>query len=177
MATAEIGHEHGAARTRGLLWLGLGLLLAIGLVVASRIQLDSAPAASVQAEKPLSVSDAHCNQFIAIAKAAYGADWKYRLDPRDTTCARQVQAQWQQEWTARQPTTPMPSGTISINQPAAPDDDATTAPADSRIRNPETYCLNLISLARSRYGADWMSKVTPEDAANCGDAIRAAGSH
>ena len=63
------------------------------------------------------VSAGHCAQFITIAKAAYGADWKQRLDPRDTTCAGEVQQQWQYEWNARQPMQPLPPATMTISQP------------------------------------------------------------
>jgi len=179
MATAELNRDSGTSitRVRILRWVGLALLIAIGLVLVSRISdallRPRAYTSTVAAQN--GISPGHCAQFIAIAKAAYGVDWKQRLDPRDTTCAADVQAQWQNEWSARQPMQPLPPGTMTVNQPTAPIVDAMPT-AESRIRNPETYCLNVISLARTRYGSDWASRVTPEEAANCGDAIRAAAS-
>jgi len=182
MATAEIGHNdnahnEGAMRGAMLRWLSLAALLGIGVILATRLDLGRPSVRANEVSHPVSITEAHCAQFIAIAKAAYGANWKYRLDPRDTTCAAEVQAQWQHEWTERQPTTPLPSGTMSVNQPTTPIEEPSTEATDAGVRSPETYCLNVISLARSRYGADWAARVTPEDMARCGDAVRAAMSH
>jgi hypothetical protein len=178
MATAEIEQDSGLTRPRLLRWVGLALLVGVGLLAVSRVtdalrQPSYSGAAVAQSG---GVSAEHCNQFVAIARAAYGPTWKNRLDPRDTTCAAQIQEQWQHETTDRQPMAPLPPVTMTINAPGAPIEETPTTTADSRIRNPETYCLNVISLARSRYGADWANRVTPEEAANCGDAIRASAS-
>ena len=177
MATAEIGHDDGLTRAKLVRWIGLAMLVGVGLILVSRLtEVVRQPSYNGSTTAQGGISNVHCSQFIAVAKAAYGADWKVRLDPRDTTCAREVQQQWQNEWNARQPMQPLPPGTMSINVPTAPIVDATPTTMDSRIRNPETYCLNVISLARTRYGADWASRVTPEEAANCGEQIRALGS-
>ena len=45
-------------------------------------------------------------------------------------------------------------------------------PASTYDRHRPLAGFNVISLARSRYGAAWPSKVSPEEAANCGDEIR-----
>jgi hypothetical protein len=177
MATAEIHGDGGVVtRPRLLRWIGLAILVGIGVLLVSRIgdalfRTRAYTTPSVQA----GVYEGHCAQFIAIAKAAYGVDWKQRLDPRDTTCAAEVQAHWQSEWNARQPMQPLPPGTMRINQPTPPVAVSPVSADAARARNPETYCLNMISLARSRSGANWASSITPEDAAGCGDAIRAAG--
>jgi hypothetical protein len=176
MATAEIGHDGGGiTRTRLLRWVGLAILIGIGLILVSRLSdaLLRQPAYTSSETAQAGIAPGHCAHFITVAKVAYGVDWKYRLDPRDTTCAAEVKQQWQYEWNARQPMQPLPSATMTINQPSQPVVDPGPAASDySRIRNPETYCLNVISLARSRYGSDWANRVTPEEAANCGNAIR-----
>ena len=175
MATAEI-HDDGLTRAKLVRWGGLAILVAAGLILVSRLtEAVRQPSYSASAAQG-GISNVHCAQFIAVAKAAYGPDWKVRLDPRDTTCAQEVQQQWQNEWNARQPMQPLPPGTMTINAPTAPIAEQAPTTMDSRIRNPETYCLNVISLARTRYGADWASRVTPEEAANCGEQIRALGS-
>jgi hypothetical protein len=35
------------------------------------------------------------------------------------------------------------------------------------VARTETYCLNIISFAKTKYGADWRSKLTPDEAAAC----------
>ena len=176
MGTADVGHDFGITRARLFRWTALAAIIGAGLILVSRVtEAIRQPSYSTSSTQS-GVSTTHCQHYIEVAKAAYGPDWKYRLDPRDTTCAQQVQEQWQHEWNARQPVQPLPSGTMIIAAPTAPIVDATPSTIDSRIRNPETYCLNVISLARTRYGADWASKVTPEEAANCGDQIRSMGS-
>jgi hypothetical protein len=176
MATAEINNDLGMTRARLVRWIGLAAVVVIGLIIVSRVtEALRQPAYNATSTQTRATSE-HCAHFIEVAKAAYGPDWKYRLDPRDTTCAAQVQQQWQYEWNARQPMQPLPSDALPISAPTAPIVNTTPSPIDSRIRNPETYCLNVISLARSRYGADWASRVTPEEAANCSDLIRGSAS-
>jgi hypothetical protein len=179
MATADIGHEHEHGVSRGLLlrWFVLAILIGVGLLLVTRVMdaLRQPTFSGTAVASTGGVSVEHCMQFIAIARAAYGPNWKYRLDPRDTTCAAQVQEQWQHETNVRQPMTPLPSGTMTISQPTQPFADEPAAPTDARTRNPETYCLNVISLARTRYGSDWANRITPDEAAACGDAIRASG--
>jgi hypothetical protein len=176
MGTADVGHDVGLTHARVFRWIGLAIIIAVGLILVSRLN-DAIRRPTYNAPTAQNgVSSIHCAHYIEVAKAAYGADWKYRLDPRDTTCAQQVQEQWQHEWNARQPMQPLPQGTMTISAPTEPIVDTGPSPIDSRIRNPETYCLNVISLARSRYGADWASKVTPEEAANCSEQIHAVGS-
>jgi len=176
MATAEIGHDNGFTTGKLVRWGGIAVLIGVALILVSRLSESVRQPSYTASAAQGGVSDAHCAQFITVAKAAYGPDWKYRLDPRDTTCAQAVREQWQHEWNARQPMQPLPPATMTINAPTAPLGDAQPTTVDSRIRNPETYCLNVISLARTRYGADWASRVTPEEAANCGEQIRALGS-
>lgn len=45
---------------------------------------------------------AHCSQFVELARSKFGPEWKRRLDPRDTLCARQVQAAWERDWRPRE---------------------------------------------------------------------------
>ncbi|MBI1213856.1 MAG: hypothetical protein GC190_20535 [Alphaproteobacteria bacterium] len=177
MTTVELDHPSSATRASYLRWIALAAAVGAGAFFALRLSdTIHAPAAHEATKTQAAISPEHCAQFIAIAKAAYGSDWKYRLDPRDTTCAKQVREEWQYDWTARHPMTPMPSGTMRINEPSPTVDEAPTT-IDSRIRSPETYCLNVISLARTKYGPNWATQLPPEEAANCGEAIRAASSH
>lgn len=44
---------------------------------------------------------AHCSQYIELARAKFGGEWKRRLDPRDTLCAEQVQQAWEVDWQPR----------------------------------------------------------------------------
>jgi hypothetical protein len=37
-------------------------------------------------------------------------------------------------------------------------------PATART---ETYCLNIISFAKTKYGDGWLAKLTPDEAAAC----------
>ena len=177
MASAEISHDAGPARGSLLRWTAFAVAgAAIVILLGSRLNeaLRQAPAAVGPAEAS-GVSPAHCAQFIELARAAFGPDWHYRLDPRDTTCANAIQEQWQHEFNARNPIQPtLPPAMPIVAQPSTPTEPSTT---EARIRNPETYCLNVISLARSKYGADWVSKISPEEAANCGDAIRSIANH
>jgi hypothetical protein len=63
---------------------------------------------------------AHCSQFIDLARAKFGPEWKRRLDPRDTLCAEQVQAAWERDWQPRQETPPEPVLRPQITASTAP---------------------------------------------------------
>lgn len=115
----------------------------------------------------VSVSPSHCDEFIALAKAKYGAEWKYRLDPRDKTCGLQVQQEWERHWTPREVAPPQPLLTAS--------DLAPQAIAMPEARRSDTYCLNVISLAKARYGTDWMAKMDASERNSCAGDIEAAG--
>ena len=162
-------------RSRVVLWTGLAVVAGVVLVIAARLG-DAGRPASTPAVTQYAVSPSHCTQFIALAEAKFGADWKYRLDPRDTTCAAQVQQEWEHQWLSRNPVEPVQQRTMTISAPVMPPADDAPPAANARMLNPETYCLNVISLARTRYGSDWASKVSPAEAANCSDQIRRAAS-
>ena len=49
---------------------------------------------------------------------------------------------------------------------ATPVEDAATAKAESPGRL-DTYCLNILWLARSKFGDDWKAHLTPREAAKC----------
>jgi hypothetical protein len=175
MASAELSHDFGLTRGPLLRWIAFAALAAVVIfVLGSRLHdaLRQGPAAgSIEAS---GVSPAHCAQFIELAKATFGPDWRHRLDPRDTTCANAIQEQWQSERYARPPIQPEMPPTMPI-LPTTTGSPSTPAVTDSRIRSPETYCLNVISLARSKYGPDWASQISPEEAARCAEAIRSVG--
>jgi hypothetical protein len=175
MASTEVAHDSGLTRGSVVRWAALAAVAAVAIVfLGSRLHNAFIQTPNVTPVAASSVSSSHCSQFIELAKAKFGPDWKYRLDPRDTTCAQAIQEQWQHEWNARlpiQPTLPPTMPIVTASEPPVVPSDG-----EARIRNPETYCLNVISLARSRYGADWASKVSPEGAANCAEEIRRAAS-
>jgi hypothetical protein len=118
----------------------------------------------------------HCNQFIALAQAKYADDWKFRLDPRDTVCAPEIQAEWERQTAERKPRAPEASRPTFVEDSTAAEP-VGEVPIDgnaARARNPETYCLNMMSLARTRYGAAWKGRLTPDDIAGCEDAVTRA---
>ncbi len=98
------------------------------------------------------VAPSHCEQFVAIAKAAYGESWRVRLDPRDTTCDREVRAAWESQRVTRAAPV-VESRTIAAPQPVAP-------PVVEAAKD-DTHCLNVISLAKARYGEAWRQMIDP----------------
>lgn len=139
---------------------GIGVLLLAYLLVGRVANvLSRSPTATVEGLAP-----SHCAQFIAIAKAAYGNDWKVRLDPRDTTCESEIRDEWERQWLPREVSvetlTPAPEP-----QPVAVPETTVYAPA------PATRCLNIISLAKAKYGAEWRTKLDTAEAKACGDAV------
>lgn len=173
MATAEVGRELESLRPKLMRWAGLAVLVGIALLLVARVSdfvIRQFPNNATTVQN--GVWPAHCTQFIVLAKAKFGPDWKYRLDPRDMTCAQQIQQEWEHQWNARQDPSQLQQPTMPISAPVAPPTYSAPSPADARLRNPETYCLNVISLARARYGADWAQKVGPAEAANCGAEIQ-----
>jgi hypothetical protein len=143
---------------RPMIWWGVAAFGALALVylIAGRI-------ASIVTRWPPTIHEAvapsHCAQFIGIAKAAYGNDWRVRLDPRDTTCDNEVRAEWERQRlprtapvyeTAQPMTSPAPQVLVAV-RPSAPD----------------TYCLNVISLAKVKHGAEWRTKLSSAEASAC----------
>jgi hypothetical protein len=112
------------------------------------------------------VSPTHCAEFIELAKATYGDVWKSRLDPSDTTCAPQIQQAWEQQRVSRQAAADLAAQTADAVAVAPPPPPAPTAEATTRARA-ETYCLNVISLAKAKHGADWISSLDPAERDAC----------
>ena len=140
------------------LWVtaGFGALVLVYLI-AARIE------ATVTRWPPTireGVAASHCTQFIALAKAAYGDDWKVRLDPRDTTCAQEIRDEWERHFLPRTAPNYEPAYTVAPLPPAV-------APVQTYVPAPATRCLNVISLAKARYGAAWQTKLSPEEARDC----------
>lgn len=113
------------------------------------------------------VSPSHCDAFIALAKAKYGEQWKFRLDPRDKTCGPQVQQEWERQRIPREVPAPEAIATASDLAPKA-----IAAPRSARS---DTYCLNVISLAKVKFGADWAAKMNAAERISCAGDIEAAG--
>jgi hypothetical protein len=114
----------------------------------------------------VAVSPSHCDAFIALAKANYGAQWKFRLDPRDKTCGSQVQQASESQWIPREVPAPEPIATAS--------DLAPQAIGEPRSARSDTYCLNVISLAKVKFGADWAAKMDAAERNSCTGDIGAA---
>ncbi len=175
MASAEVAKDSRGPR-HILRWAGLAAAAGLGLVVVARLGEAIRQPPSGPTVARYGISQSHCTQFIALAKAKFGSDWKYRLDPRDTTCAAQIQQEWEHQWNPRFPSEPLQQPTVTISAPIAPAVDAGPSPIDTHLLNPETYCLNVISLAQARYKTDWALRVTPAEAASCGVQIEKAAS-
>lgn len=148
-----------------LFW-GAGIVAILALLYAVFSQVERVVARWPSVTQ-VSVSQSHCDEFIALAKAKYGAEWKYRLDPRDKTCGLQVQQEWERHWTPREVPPPQPLLTAS--------DLAPQAIAMPEARRSDTYCLNVISLAKAKYGADWAAKMQASERNSCAGDIEAAG--
>lgn len=160
---ADTGQRLRALRPT-LMWVLATLVLLVTLyLIAGRVERMIArwPQSGQYA-----VSPAHCAEFIALAKTAYGADWKSRLDPSDTTCASEIQQAWEQQRIPRdvEAENELMSQSTPTATPPSPPALPSQAPPQARA---ETYCLNVISLAKARYGADWASKLDPAERAAC----------
>lgn len=177
MASIATGTASAAPKSKLISqWMIVTVTIAIAyfavtkLVDAGRKVIAQKPAATVEAVF------AHCTQFILLAQAKYADDWKVRLDPRDTVCADQIQVEWERQAAERRETAELERRPTYVEtdqagqmaQDVPPDADA------SRVRNPETYCLNMISLARTKLGPEWKSRLTPEQLAGCESAVSAA---
>ena len=163
----QVASSHGLGIYRISRWwlaVGFGALLLVYLIV-SRIE-------STVSHWPPTIREAvapsHCEQFITLAKAAYGDDWRVRLDPRDATCANEITAQWQQQWLPRNLPSPEPAYILPPQAVAVP-----TMTAEAHAAG--TYCLNVISLAKVRYGADWRTKIDPAAGKSCESQIATIG--
>jgi hypothetical protein len=166
-----IGTDTGAFRpalARGLtIVAGFGVvcLLAFLMFGVGR-QTPARPVASND-----SVQAAHCSQFVELARTKFGPEWKRRLDPRDTACARQIQEAWERQWNPREsPPEPVFQRTMTVSA-SSPAEMAPWTEA-GRAHDPETYCLNVISLAKSKYGPEWTRRIEPAAAASCGVEIQ-----
>ena len=103
------------------------------------------------------VAPSHCEQFIGLARAAYGNNWRVRLDPRDTTCDREVRAAWERQFLPRE--TPVDEPRMVVTPPIVQPQTVADGPEAN------TYCLNMISLAKAKYGGEWKQKLDPVCAA------------
>jgi hypothetical protein len=112
------------------------------------------------------VSPTHCAEFIELAKANYGEVWKSRLDPSDTTCAAEIQQAWEQQRISRKAAADLAAQSAAPATTPAPLPSPPTAEATTRARA-ETYCLNVISLAKAKHGADWISSLDPAERDAC----------
>ena len=168
MAGVGIGADIGVLRPKLTRWLiVVAILGALFFLVARVIGTGRVPRRPTTPQEAVSAS--HCSQFIALAEAKYGLDWKAKLDPRDTTCAQQIHQEWVRQQSPREiPSEPALQPTMMPSeQPSPLPMDAALAADVARARNPETYCLNVISLAKVKYGSDWRGKVAPAEAASC----------
>jgi hypothetical protein len=160
---AENGRGFNAIKP-ALFW-GTGILAILALLYAVFAQIERVVSRWPSVTQ-VSVSPSHCDEFIALAKAKYGADWKYRLDPRDKTCGAQVQQEWERHWTPREVLPPQPLLTAS--------DLAPPPIALPEVRRSDTYCLNVISLAKAKHGADWAAMMDASERNSCAGDIAAA---
>jgi len=147
------------------MWVLAGLVgLFLLYLVAGRIErmIERWPQAS-----QAGVSPTHCAEFIELAKANYGEVWKSRLDPSDMTCAAEIQQAWEQQRISRKAAADLAAQSAAPATTPAPLPSPPTAEATTRARA-ETYCLNVISLAKAKHGADWVSSLDPAERDACG---------
>ena len=145
--------NHSEELAKKAVWAGAGIMALFALyLIADRFVavVTRWPATVVEAVAP-----AHCDQFIALAKTAYGENWKVRLDPRDTTCDQEVKVEWERQRLTRYVPPPEPL--------FAPAPVEAAKPQDARPSAPATRCLNVVSLARAKYGAEWRERLAAED--------------
>jgi hypothetical protein len=146
--------NHGEELARKAVWAGAGIMaLFVLYLIADRFVavVTRWPATVMEAVAP-----AHCEQFIALAKTAYGENWKVRLDPRDTTCDHEVKTEWERQRLTRYVPPPEP-----LFAPATVD--VVVKPQEARPSAPATRCLNVVSLAQAKYGAEWRAKLSIDD--------------
>jgi len=164
MASTAVGTDERLRVVRPTLWALVGLMaLVLVYLIAGRVErmIERWPQTGQSAVTP-----AHCAEFIELAKAAYGVQWRARLDPGNTTCANEIQQAWEQQRISvdaeAERALEMSQSAASVAAQPAPTQTVHTpqAPAD-------TYCLNIISLARAKYGSDWASKIDPAERTAC----------
>ncbi|MFM9865278.1 MAG: hypothetical protein ACKVRO_16920 [Micropepsaceae bacterium] len=157
--------NHGEELARKAVWAGAGIMaLFVLYLIADRFVavVTRWPATVMEAVAP-----AHCDQFIALAKTAYGENWKVRLDPRDTTCDHEVKNEWERQRLTRYVPPPEP-----LFAPAAVA--AAVKPQEMRPSAPATRCLNVVSLAQAKHGAEWRAKLAADDPECAGGKPKAA---
>jgi hypothetical protein len=145
--------NHGEELAKKAVWAGAGIMALFALyLIADRFVavVTRWPATVIEAVAP-----AHCEQFIALAKTAYGEEWKVRLDPRDTTCDQEVKSEWERQRLTRYVPPPEPL--------FAPAPVEVAKPQEERRPVRATRCLNVVSLAQSKYGAEWREKLAVDD--------------
>ena len=163
----SIGTNIGAFRpglARGLIFIAAfaAVFLLAFLMFGVGRSVPARPVASYDAAQAV-----QCSQFVELARAKFGPEWKRRLDPRDTACSKQIQEAWERQWNPREaPPEPVFQRTMIAN--ASPPAVIAPWPEAGHARDPDTYCLNIISLAKSKYGPDWTRKIEPAAAASCG---------
>jgi hypothetical protein len=145
--------NHGEELAKKAVWAGAGIMaLFVLYLIADRFVavVTRWPATVVEAVAP-----AHCEQFIALAKMAHGEMWKVRLDPRDTTCDHEVKAEWERQRLTRYVPPPEPLFAPATVEVAKPQEERRPVRA--------TRCLNVVSLAQAKYGAEWRERLAVED--------------
>jgi hypothetical protein len=176
MAVTATGTHGAGSKSRFIAqWMVVLVTMAISYIAISRL-VPASPSPVHARDASADEVAAHCNEFIALARAKYADDWKVRLDPGDTLCAPQIQAEWERQSAERKPRAPDASTPTFVEDRTAtvPDSEASIDGNAARARNPETYCLNMMSLARTRYGAGWKGRLKPDDVAGCEDALARA---
>ncbi|MCE9522658.1 MAG: hypothetical protein K8S25_09530 [Alphaproteobacteria bacterium] len=157
--------DKGFKAARPAVFWGVGILAALLLLYLVLAQVERIVSRWPSVTE-VAVSPVHCEAFVALAKANYGADWKLRLDPRDTTCGPQVQQEWERQTTSRAVPEPETALTASELPPL-------TIAAPEAARS-DTYCLNVISLAKVKYGNEWAARMDHAARQVCANDIGAA---
>ncbi len=169
MAGAGADPGSGGLRAGPVVWLAGVVIVGVAAFLTARA-IDGAGHAVMRETPSATALSAHCSQYIALAKQQYGRNWKYRLDPRSgSICADQVQQAWDTQWRPGADPQSLPPVIEPTEQPLAPARQVLVPvePQPAHLARSDTYCLNLVSLAKAKHGAGWRETITPEDAAAC----------
>lgn len=169
----SIGMGADNRETRHTWWVAAALVGVAALVVWQlRTAREHAPVPHATDAQAISQ---HCEQFVAIAKAGFGPNWKPRLDPSDPLCAAEIQQAWERQRIPRPLAVPPPPGRPALVGPIAPPTPPEAVqPAAPRVvveeketARVELFCLNVLNLARTKFGDDWRDYLTTHEATTC----------
>ena len=168
MAVVGMGARIG--RSRHNRWLGPTLVGAAALLFTWQFAGTSQRGAPARAVDVQAMSQ-HCEQFVEVAKASFGPNWKPRLDPTDPLCASEIQHAWERQRIPRNVAivepTPTPVQPVALPKVPDPPPPKQSATRHAEVAGLDVFCLNTLGLTRTKFGSDWKNYVTSQAAAKC----------